>query len=278
MMLFVRPSPEIFSDSSRTAYCGNFRSYSHYNYLRPGLIQTLKRSRFEKALALAKPFMGRGTALDFGCADGILLPSLARYFDQVLGVDHDQSSLSVAQSLVDANPLPNVKLICNADMSFEALREKVDRPFRVAFVLETLEHVGSLPNLYQSKADFLKSIFSLMEPDGIIIASVPRMVGVRFLIKYLIQTSLRIPTEKHQFGDLMRSSFLRDTSRLEPQWAGSHYGFNHLRLNEALKNEFETEVFGSLTSVFYRIRRKPAAGFVHIPHPAGYTTGVRASL
>jgi len=267
MKLFIRPPLEIFTDASRT-YFGQFRSYSHYNYLRPGWIQTLKRSRFEKALVLSRPFLGGGAALDLGCADGILLPSLARYFDQVVGVDHDAASLSVAQALVDAIPLPNVRLISNDEMSFEALREKIDRPFRVAFVLETLEHVGSLPRLYQTKAEFVKSVFSLMEPRGVIIASVPRMVGLRFLIKYLIQTSLRIPTEKHKPEDLMRSSFLRDTSRIEPHWSGGHYGFNHLRLTEALRQQFQVEVFGSLTSVFYRIRQgSPIDSTTQAPAP-----------
>ena len=256
MKLFVLPPVSVFTDPTRTAYLGECRSYSHYNYLRPGLIQTLKRSRFEKALKLAQADMGKGAALDVGCADGILLPSLARYFDEVVGIDNDQPSLNVAQSLVESIPLKNVKLICNAGMSFETLRERLGRKFRVAFVLETLEHVGSLPRLYETKTDFVRSVFSLMELEGVVIASVPRMVGMRFLVKYLIQTSLRIPTEKHNFGNLMRSALLRDTSRLEGHWTGGHYGFNHLRLTEALKKAFEVEVFGSLTSVFYRIRQR----------------------
>ncbi len=255
MKLFVLPPLAVFTDSSRSAYLGDCRSYSHYNYLRPGFIQALKRSRFEKALRLAKGYMGKGAALDLGCADGILLPSLARHFEHVVGIDHDAVSLNVAQSLVDAIPLPNVKLICNAGMSIEMLRERIDRPFRVAFVLETLEHVGSLPRLYESKAGFVKQIFSLMEPEGVVVASVPRMVGLPFLAKYLVQTSLRIPTEKHKFADLMRASLLRDTARLEPHWIGGHYGFNHLRFSEALRADFDVDVFGSLTSVFYRIRR-----------------------
>lgn len=258
MKLFVLPPTDVFTDTSRTAYLGECRSYSHYNYLRPGLIQNLKRSRFEKSLALAKPHMGQGAALDFGCADGILLPSLARYFDQVVGVDHDPSCMSVAQALIDAIPLKNVKLINNAGMSLESLRQQISDRFQVTFILETLEHVGSLPDLYESKARFVKEIFSFMDPQGVVIASVPRMVGLPFLAKYLVQTSLRIPTEKHKFGDLMRSSVLCDTSRIESGWTGGHYGFNHLRLTEALKREFDVEVFGSLTSVFYRIRQRQA--------------------
>jgi len=255
MALFVRPPLQAFTDSSRT-YCGDYRSYSHYNYLRPGLIQTLKRSRFQKALALAEPYLGRGAALDLGCADGILLPSLSKHFQHVIAVDHDASLLDVARSLVQSVPLANVTLICNAGMSFDELRSRIGRPCRVTFILETLEHVGSQPRLYESKTEFVDDLFTLMEEDGVIIASVPRMVGFRFLTKYLIQTSLGMPTEKMKFPDLMRAAFLCDTSRIESEWNGSVYGFNHLRLTEALRRHFNVEVFGSLTSVFYRIRRR----------------------
>ena len=49
MSLFVLPPASLFNDPSRPM------SYSVYNYLRPGLIQSLKRGRFEKALELARP-------------------------------------------------------------------------------------------------------------------------------------------------------------------------------------------------------------------------------
>ncbi len=221
------------------------------------MIQKLKRRRFEKALAIARPYLGTGAAaLDFGCADGVFLPSLAKYFNGVGGVDNEPGFIRAAQSLVNAMPLPNVSLVCNQNMSFETLGERLGQKFGVAFVLETLEHVGALPALYQSKAEFVEQLFSLLEPGGLIIASVPRMVGVRFLAKHLIQLATHAPTEKFGFGNLMRASFLGDTSRLEPRWTGAHLGFNHLRLTEALRKRFDVQVSGTVTSVFYAIRRR----------------------
>lgn len=257
MSLFVLPSTDVYTDSSRGMYsaCGS-RSYSHYNYLRPGIIQKLKRGRFERALKLAKPYFHSGAALDIGCADGVFLPSLVEYFDRVVGVDSDAKHLDIAAALVSATSMPKVSLICNAGLSFDALRERVGKGFRVAFVLETLEHVGSLPSLYETKADFVEGVLSLLEPDGIIVASVPRMVGVRFLIKYLIQVGFNIPTEKMGPGDLLRASFLNDTTRLEPRWSGTHIGFNHLLLTRALRARYDVQVSGTLTSVFYTIRRR----------------------
>lgn len=254
MALFVLPPPEIFSDPSRAVHGG---LYSHYNYLRPGMIQKLKRRRFENALAMARPYLRTGAAaIDFGCADGVFLPSLAKYFNVVAGVDAQPGFVQAAQSLVDAMVLPNVSLQCNQNMSFETLANRLGRKFGVAFVLETLEHVGALPALYQSKADFVEQLFSLLEPGGLIVASVPRMVGVRFLVKHLIQLSTRAPTEKFGFANLMRASFFRNTSRLEPRWTGGHLGFNHLHLTEALRKRFDVQVLGTVTSVFYAIRRR----------------------
>src|SRR2546423_331631 len=84
MALFVLPPAEVFSDPSHAVHGG---LYSQYNYLRPGIIQKLKRGRFEKALQLARPYFGTGAALDFGCADGVFLPSLANYFEAVVWGD-----------------------------------------------------------------------------------------------------------------------------------------------------------------------------------------------
>jgi 2-polyprenyl-3-methyl-5-hydroxy-6-metoxy-1,4-benzoquinol methylase len=257
MGLFVLPPIGVFTNPERAGEYSHCSSYSHYNYLRPGVIQRLKRGRFELALALAKPFFNSGDVLDFGCADGVFLCSLAKYFPRVVGVDQVPKYLSVAQDLVDAVPLKNVTLVCNEGLSFEDLQGKIGRKFRVAFVLETLEHVGQLPDLYGSKADFVAGVLSLMEPDGVVIISVPRMVGIRFFIKHMIQRTLRIPTDEMTFRELLRAAFLYDTNELEPKWNGGHSGFNHQKLTTALKSRFDLlSCKGNLTSVFYVVRAR----------------------
>jgi len=257
--LFVMPPPKVFDDPSKAGEYLQFSSYSHYNYLRPGLIPYVKRQRFEMALKMAQPYFGTGDAIDVGCADGVLLPSLAKYFKNAAGIDPHDGVLDTARIVVRDLPLPNVTLLNNRDMSFETVREKLGRTYRVAFVLETLEHVGSLPNLYQTKADFVEGVFSLLDADGIVIASVPRMVGPHFLAKHVIQRSLRIPSEKTPWKEVMRSAFFGDTSRLEPLWVGGHIGFNHLKLTKALRSRFDLKVSkGTLSSYFYVIGRKPA--------------------
>jgi len=258
MGLFIVPPLEVFTDPKR-AYCPQYSSYSHYNYLKPGLIAYIKRQRFETALKLSRDYFGAVNAIDVGCADGVLLPSLSKYFANVAGIDCDDDMLDIARLLAEKTPLKNVTLLNNGGMSFAQVREKLGCTYRVAFILETLEHVGSLlPNLYETKANFVDGVFSLLEPDGIIIASVPRMVGMLFLIKHMMQWSFRIPMEHIPWKEAFRSAFLRDTSNLEPLWNGGHIGFNHLNLTRVFKSRFDLIACrGTLTSIFYVIARKP---------------------
>jgi 2-polyprenyl-3-methyl-5-hydroxy-6-metoxy-1,4-benzoquinol methylase len=258
MGLFVTPPLGILNDFAHRGEYLQFSSYSHYNYLRPGLIPRLKRGRFATALRFAKPYFQTGDALDFGCADGVLLPSLATHFKQVVGIDRHPDMLKVAHRLVASTPLTNVTLLNNGDLTFNQIKATLGRSFRVAFLLETLEHIGSRPNLYTSKADFLDGLFSLLDPDGVIIISVPRMVGVLFLAKYLVQRTFRIQTEDIPAREVLRLAFLRNASRLEPRWDGGHLGFNHLRLTETIRYRFDLKAYhGTATSIFYVIGQRP---------------------
>jgi 2-polyprenyl-3-methyl-5-hydroxy-6-metoxy-1,4-benzoquinol methylase len=260
MSLFVIPTLEVLTDPKRAGHYMKYSSYSHYNYLRLGLIPYIKRRRIDTALKVSRQYFGSVGAIDIGCADGVLLPSLSKYFANVAGIDPDDSVLDMARLLIEKTPLKNVTLLNNRNMSLASLRQRLGGTYRIAFILETLEHVGSLPNLYESKAEFVDGVFSLLLPDGIIIVSVPRMVGLLFLIKYLIQWSLRIPMERIPWKEVFRSAFSQDTSNLEAQWNGGHIGFNHIKLTQVLRSRFELIACkGTLSSIFYVIARKPSA-------------------
>lgn len=236
-----------------------YAPYAIYNYLRPGPIASFKRSRFETALRLASPLFHAGGAIDFGCADGVFLPSLSRHFDRVVGVDVNRDLIDASERLVRTLGLTNVALICNRGESPAGVRERLgDSPFRVAFLLETLEHVGQRGSLYEPKIELLRDVFGLLTHDGRVIASVPKMVGVPFLLKYLVQSTLRMHRERHSVGELLRSSFLKDTDALEARWDHGHIGFNHLKLERLLEREFRVVARRDrLFSVFYVLERAP---------------------
>jgi len=120
------------------------------------------------------------------------------------------------------------------------------------FLLETLEHVGKQPDIWASKVAFLRDCFSLLGPNGRIIVTVPKMVGGILLFKNLVQRCLGRGYDAMPLRDLLRSSFLKDTDRLEPLWNGGHVGFNHLKLDAHLQKHFTVHHRSeSLISVFY---------------------------
>lgn len=234
-------------------------SYAIYNYYGRGPIASAKRARFRRALALgAKANADR--VIDMGCADGILLPSLSKYYQHVVAIDRSQEFVERSLRLVQALKLPNVKVLCSAGISTNELCGRIGTGFRLMFLLETIEHVGVQPNIWESKIAFLQDCFALLEPEGQIVISVPKMVGMIMLFKNLLQRSLRLGHDNLTYRQLFRSAVWRDTDDLEPLWDGHHVGFNHLKLDHHLARAFVIhERSESAISVFYRISRPSGA-------------------
>jgi len=54
----------------------------------------------DKALDLTKNYFGKANVIDFGCADGVLLHSLSKYFNNVVGVDIDSESIKICHTVI----------------------------------------------------------------------------------------------------------------------------------------------------------------------------------
>src|SRR5262245_40899173 len=90
MMLFVKPSLTVYRQAAAAegySYIDRTSSYAEYNYLRPGFTSRLKYEHFELALRLTRRYFHTCNVIDFGCADGIFVPSLSLYFNKVAAVD-----------------------------------------------------------------------------------------------------------------------------------------------------------------------------------------------
>ena len=107
------------------------------------------------------------------------------------------------------------------------------------FLLETLEHIGDKNNLYESKIDFINDLFKLINKDGVIIISVPKMVGFSFLFQRIGFTTLGLDRAPISIKNLIKASLLNDTSELELQWNRGNIGFNHTKLEKYLKSNFK---------------------------------------
>lgn len=215
----MRPSSDVYTSKDSTAG-GGYDTCAQFSYQRPGLVPPPSRDHFEVALRLARPHVGRGPAMDFMCANGVLngvlVLSLAKFFPPGTAHDTGEEALRPARALVDALELQHVRVVINRGMSLAEMRDAAGAPARVLFPLETLEHAGDPARLYPSKIEFVEGLSSLLEDDGVIVVSVPTMVGVPLLLRYWVQSALRLSHERQSSVRILRSGFLKDTEALEP--------------------------------------------------------------
>ena len=221
-------------------YYDRYCSYSDYNYLQGGISSFLKIMHFEQVLKMTRGYFNKTNVIDFACADGPFLPSLSRYFCNVVAIDHDPDLLRLASKLVQEMHLNNVTVICNADLTWDDLKSKLGSyKYHILYVLETLEHVGDKSALWDSRVHFLQGLSGLVAENGIMVLTVPKMIGMSFLLQRLGLFLLKKGREPLSVADLLRASLFNDTKNLESQWDHDHLGFNHKKLEENLKKTFK---------------------------------------
>jgi 2-polyprenyl-3-methyl-5-hydroxy-6-metoxy-1,4-benzoquinol methylase len=256
---FITP-PLVISTSDN--YYKTYRTYSEYNYLRPGISSKIKLLHFEAALACAKDYFHRCNVIDYGCADGPFLPSLSKYFNNVTGVDLRQDRINIAQKLLDDCSLKNVALICEMD-AINVKRQLNKGNNKVLFLLETLEHIGMTScnkNVYDQRIDFINSLFALLDDDGIIILSVPKMVGLSLLFQYLGLKILGQHTEPITIKNLFKASIFNDTLELEKNCIGTHLGFNFKTMKKYMdKNYHMIDKKDLIFQMVYVIKKNPVS-------------------
>jgi 2-polyprenyl-3-methyl-5-hydroxy-6-metoxy-1,4-benzoquinol methylase len=218
-----------------------FKTYSEYNYLNSNLITSkIKRLHFEKALELTKKYFNNANVIDFGCADGCFLPSLSNYFPKVLGIDIAPNYIEISKDLVNNMKIKNCQCICNGNMSIEQLNSKINYSYDIIFLLEVLEHVGDKSRMYELKMDFLSEIFSLIRNEGLIVISVPNMIGLSFLLQRIGLSILGLHKDQLTWKELFNASILNKTDEIEDKWRfESHLGFNHNKLENYMEKEFQ---------------------------------------
>ncbi len=214
-----------------TEYAQGHTTYASYNYLRGGLVARVKASHFEAALRMTRSRFGTN-AVDFGCADGVFLPSLGRWFSKAVGIDRDAEAVHIAEQAIHAQGLENVSLICSNGMDAAALKERLPpAPYGVVYSIMTLEHFGEPGRAYESRADLVDSMFELLDADGLVVVGVPNMVGFAFLAQRMVLAASRLHRDPITAAQIFKAVIFKDTTELEPYWhPETHLGFNHVKL------------------------------------------------
>ncbi len=227
---FIMP-PIVQVDNYSYSGC---RSYSEYNYLRPGWASKFKIAHFKMALKLAKEIPKESSVIDFGCCDGVFLPTLSRYFDDVVGLDLRPEFIEMAKIVVkDAS---NVKAIATGCLSISDIQDRLGKKYDLMFILEVLEHVGDRGNQYPSRMKFLKEI-SVLADRAII--TIPKMTGASFLMQRAGFRCLGVKSDKMTTGQLLKAGFFSDTQSLDARWNHGHIGFNDKLFEKTLKENFK---------------------------------------
>ena len=256
--IIIPPYVSLDGYNYTTSY-GNYGTYSWYNYLRPGISSKIKRRHFELCLAIAEKYFTQVNVIDFGCADGFFIPSLSKYFNSVIAIDINPIFTHIAEKIVSKLELKNVDVICNKDLTTEKIATKISgKRYHILFVLEVLEHIGEKPtDMYDSKVNFLRDISTLIDDEGIIVISVPKMVGITFLIQRIGLTIFRMQRDPVSTKDLIMASIFSDTKNLEKSWNGQHVGFNHKIMEKKIINHFDIlEKKHDLFQIIYVIRKR----------------------
>jgi ubiquinone/menaquinone biosynthesis C-methylase UbiE len=126
--------------------------------------------------------------LDFGCWDGHFLPSLAKHFGEVWGVDDDSSScletvpgcwttLQIARRLSESEIGPFQQLVLTK-ASAPALPFR-SQCFDVVFCLDTLVHVPQ-----QLRSDVISELRRVTKSNGQVIFSLPIENGLSSLLRH----------------------------------------------------------------------------------------------
>lgn len=237
----------------KAKYFGNYNTYSDYNYFGP--MAFLKRRHMEIALKISKDYFHKANVIDFGCADGFLLPSLSNYFNHVVGIDTNSQSIACAK--VISSELDNVQIFCNDGISNKEIMDQLGMKYDIIFCLEVLEHVGrNWRTMYQDKLELLDELFAFLHDDGFIIASVPKMVGPSFLAQRIGLSILGMHQHEASPIEILKAT-LGDTSSFEPRWLPyfTHIGFNHWKLEEMLYSSYSITRINDLFQVIYKIER-----------------------
>ena len=103
----------------------------------------------------------RGSLLDVGCGDGVLMARLAPIFGRVAGVDADRRAIGLAQEKLKALPNCEARGVDGYDLPF------ADGTFEVATSADVIEHLTDADR-------HLREIGRVLTPGGALVLTTPQ--------------------------------------------------------------------------------------------------------
>lgn len=176
----------------------------------------------------------------------------------MVGIDINPNFIEMANQVTKKAKLNNTRCICNEGMDFEKLKTFLgDETFHVAFLMEVLEHVGDHGiKQHRTRAHFLKNVSELLHSNGLMVISVPIMIGIPFLLQRVGLTFFNLHREPYSIPEFFLSVFLKNTKRLESSYRNGHKGFNHERFEKTLEDLKIVAKIRTFFQMMYVIKKK----------------------
>lgn len=185
--------------------------------------------------------------LDVGCWMGYFLPTLAKYSDNVIGLDiwkevcgpgaWDKrvigwSTMKIAKELLDTElgSDSSVRLI-KADGCALPLK---DNSVNVLFCLDTTEHVPSVDNL-------LFEFYRVLKDEGVFISSLPIELGGALLLRQIFSKLVGVVREKYSIIDLIKTVFKWKVPEEMERGGGHHRGYDYRKDIQGIKKYFRIQ-------------------------------------
>ena len=222
-----------------TEYLPGFPTYTAYNYAGGGVVARVKAAHFEAALKLTRDLHGQTGAVDFGCADGVLLPSLSRLFERVYAVDIRPDMTAIAERVRAELGLENVRVVCNRDRDFASLADEMEDRVPRGFPPRDVGARGRPESLVRIENGAPRRSIQSVAAQGA--SGDIRSKDGRPLVPRAAGHAAVLGMHREEIGrrELFNAVVRRNTDALEPGWTNSaHLGFNHLKLKRHLKEGF----------------------------------------
>jgi len=130
---------------------------------------------------LLLPANSSARVLDLGCGIGPLSINFARYFDEVVGVDHGFTQLQLLRLRAQQAGIGNLRLVCAGDRRYLPFPAE---QFDIVLLNGVLEWVGTRnfgnPRLQQR--DFLREVNRILKPEGEIYLGIENRFALRYLL------------------------------------------------------------------------------------------------
>ncbi|MEG4800286.1 class I SAM-dependent methyltransferase [Microcoleus sp. ARI1-B5] len=176
-----------------------------------------KNDFFTKNLSASK-----GTALDIGCGSGILAFELAKYYEQVVGVDLSAKLLAIARQRRSA---PNIEYI-----QMDASQLALDRKFDLIVSAATFHHIPNLPAALGAIKKLLNRQGKIVFLDNVSEVETPATIG------YIVGAARDFIPDCSKYGFRNASRLLK--FRVSPSW------LNHLASDKYLSEGRFKKIYG----------------------------------